>query len=228
MNRSITLSSSCMFVLVAMATSGTARAQEEIGLGVAYDPRVPVGNLRDLVTTAGLAGLQGKWEYYVVDRRLAIGFDIQYQYFQHEGETTTVQIPNGAATASFTRYAYFLTFLPTVRWFPWPQLQAMRPFVELGVGVMNAVSAVLAADLSRHTNEAGFVAQPSVGFLWSIVSRESELARAYEEDPTLPRRTGETLFGLTASLAWAVTTADVIGANDVSFVGFQLGIYAKP
>jgi hypothetical protein len=226
MKRSLALS--LVSFLAAIGTSGAARAQEEIGLGVAYDPRVPIGALRDLVTNAGLAGIQGKWEYYVIDRRLAIGFDIQYQYFQHDGETTTVQIPNGAATAAFTRYAYFLTLLPTVRWFPWPRLQALRPFVELGLGATNAVSAVLAADLSRHTNEGGFVAQPCVGFLWSVISRESELARASEADPTLPRRTGETLFGLTASLAWAVTTADVIGANDVSFVGFQLGIYAKP
>ncbi|NVL67826.1 hypothetical protein, partial [Escherichia coli] len=42
------------------------------------------------------------------------------------------------------------------------------------------------------------------------------------------RRPRESMFGVTVSMTYAFTTADVGGARNVGFAGFQLGIYAKP
>jgi len=38
----------------------------------------------------------------------------------------------------------------------------------------------------------------------------------------------ESMFGLTASVTYAFTTADIVGARNVSYAGIQVGIYAKP
>src|SRR4051794_7003134 len=109
---------SCVVALTAVVKSSPAHADREIGLGINYDPRVPIGDFRALVPDVALVGVQAKWEYYAIARRLALGFDVQYHYFQQGDEVTTVPIANGAATAPFTRYAFFLAVLPTVRYFP--------------------------------------------------------------------------------------------------------------
>lgn len=220
----------CLPALAALTTSGTARADREIGLGLNYDPRVPVGGFRDLVPSAALAGVQGKWEYYAIADRLAVGFDLQYHYFQKGAEQTTVAIDNGAATAAFTRYAYFITVIPTVRWFPWTS-RVVRPYLEVGAGVTSATGAVLASDLSRRSNEGGFVAQPSLGVVWALVSRDSGAstwaAGVAENEPVSVRKPRESMFGITTSVAWAFTTADVLTAKNVNYVGVQLGVYSK-
>ena len=47
--------------LVVLVTSATARADREIGLGLEYDPRMPIGSLRDIVPTAGIMGVHYTW-----------------------------------------------------------------------------------------------------------------------------------------------------------------------
>jgi hypothetical protein len=42
-----------------------------------------------------------------------------------------------------------------------------------------------------------------------------------------PRRVDRT-YGLTASFTYSFTTAEVVGAHNVAYAGFQVGIYAKP
>jgi hypothetical protein len=222
----------CLVALATIVTAKGARADKEIGLGVSYDPRLPVGSLRTLVPDVALAGVQGQWEYYVVADKLAAGFQFQYHYFQGGRGVTTVQIDNGAATAPFTRYAYFLTFLPTVRWLPAGRSsRTVRPYVELGAGATSATSALLASDLSRNRNEGGFVLEPSAGVLWAIASREigapTSSGAAEEGAPPLPNRRRETMLGVQTSVAWAFTTADVVAARNVSYLGVQVGLYSK-
>jgi hypothetical protein len=219
-----------LFALASLTTSGSAHAQREIGLGIGYDPRLPMGGLRDLVPKAGIAGVQGKWEYYVIDRHLALGFDLQYHYFQQTAQVTTVPIDNGAATAPFTRYAYFVSVLPSIRYFPWAsQLRIVRPYVEVGVGATSATGAVQASDLVRRENGGGVIFQPSAGVMWAIVSHEEDegALRGSGESSSATRRPKESMFGLVASAAWALTTADVLTAKNVSTAGVQLGVYSK-
>jgi hypothetical protein len=219
----------CIVVSSLLATSAAARADKEIGLGISYDPRLPLGGLHTLAPNAAVAGIQGKWEYYVVDQRVALGFALQYQYFQHGGESTTVPVQNGAVTAPFTRYAYFISFIPTARWFPFgPATRGIRPWVELGVGATSATSAVLASDLSRRDNGGGLVLQPSAGVLWALVSDDGgSSAGGREEELMLPPRRRESMVAIAASVAWAFTTADVVTAQNVEYVGLQIGLYTK-
>jgi hypothetical protein len=226
---------SCLSALAALATittSSTARADREIALGLSYDPRVPVGSLHTLVPEIAYAGIQGKWEYYAIADRLTVGFDVQYQYFQQGTKVATEPLPNGAVTAPFTRYAYFFSILPSVRWFfLGPESRFVRPFVEVGLGATSATAAVLASDLSRRSNVGGFIAQPSVGVIWAIVSREgirpTAASASLETEPWRTRPGRESMIGIVTSAAWSFTTADVLSARNVSYVGLQLGVYAK-
>jgi hypothetical protein len=215
---------------VALSTSATAAAGNEIGLGLSWDPRVPLGGLKDLAPNASPSGVQAKWEYYALDNRIALGLGFQYHYFQAADRTTTVEIPNGAATAPFTRYAYFITLFPTLRYYPLgARPTTVRPFLEIGAGATSSTSAVLASDLSRRSNEGGFIAQPSAGVLWTIRSRDtaSAAASAGEGQSWTSSRSRESMLAVSASLAWAFTTADIVTASDVSYVGLQLGLYSK-
>lgn len=210
-----------------LTTSRRASAEKEIGLGVSYDPRVAVGGLRDVVPSAAVAGVQAKWEYYAIAERLALGVGFQYHYFQAGGDVATYQVDSGAVTGAFTRYAYFFTLLPTARVFPLGRASsAVRPYGELGLGATSAAGRVLASDLSRRSQTGGLVVQPSVGVLWAITSRGGGPDESLEGLPP-PRRSRETVFGITTSLAWTFTTADVFTATNVSYVGAQLGLYAK-
>jgi hypothetical protein len=210
-----------------LAATGIARADDEIALGISYDPRIAVGGMRALVPNAALAGVQGKWEYYVMPGRLALGFDFQYHYFQHGDDKTTVAIDNGAATAPFSRYAYFITLLPTARYFVF-RSSALRPWVELGVGATSATSAVLASDLSRRMSSGGIVLQPSAGVLVALVTRDNGPPGGYaHEEGMVARPRREEMFGISASVSWAFTNADVVTASNVSYVGIQLGLYSK-
>jgi hypothetical protein len=207
----------------------TAHADREIALGVSYDPRMPVGGLKTLAPGIAFAGVQGKWEYYAIPGRLAVGFDFQYHSFTERDTSVTVPIDNGAATAPFARYAYFVSMLPTARYFFLGRSsQAIRPFIELGVGATAAVSAVQATDLSRRSNTGGLIVQPTAGVLVPLGSGViGSRSNGVPESVPSTMRPRESLFGLAASVAWAFTTADVILANNVNYVGIQLGIYAK-
>src|SRR5690349_14759724 len=84
---------------LAMAlTSGTVHAAKEVGLGVTYDPRVPLGSFRDFVPDVAVIGIQAKWDYFVLDA-LSIGLEAQHHRFRRGVETDTIPIPNGAVTA---------------------------------------------------------------------------------------------------------------------------------
>lgn len=213
-------------------TSASARADREIALGLSYDARVPTGSFRALVPDAGLAGAQGKWEYYAIPNRLALGFDVGYQYFQRGEAISTEQIDNGAATAPFTRYAYFFSIMPSVRWFPFPNSRVVRPYLEGAIGATSATAAILASDLSRRVNTGGLAVQPSAGIIWAIVSRDGSVSsvsssESLQTEPWMSRRPRETMFGIATSVAWSFTTADVLAANNLSYAGLQVGIYTK-
>lgn len=217
-------------LLALAALGGEARAAREVGFGIAYDPRVPVGNLRDLVSEVGLVGVQGRFDYYALDS-LTAGLQLQYHLFDRGTETETVGITNGAATAPFTRHAYFITVMPTARWFLSPS-GTVRPYAEVAAGVTGATGAIYASDLARRSLTSGFVVQPSAGVLLRLAGADPQsIARAAAGDrpaAVARRRIKESMTGITASFAWSFTTADVLAAEDVMYFGIQLGVYAKP
>lgn len=215
----------------ALLASNDARATREIGLGAAYDMRAPVGGFRSFVPNTSFSGFQVKWDFYPLDA-LSTGVEVQYHLFQRDLVTDSVAFQDGVTTATTFRYASFWSFVPTVR-YHFFEHGALRPYLSLGAGAASVTSAILVSDVSRRDNGAAFVLQPSVGVLWRLSPERwtpSPDAGAEGAAPGMrPRRKPmESMFGLTASLTYTFTTADVASASDVSYAGLQLGIYAKP
>jgi hypothetical protein len=217
-----------LFVLGNVVTGSTAGAAEEVGLGLAYDVRSPAGSFRGVVPDVGYAGLQAKWDYFPIDE-LSIGVAVQYNQFRRG---PAIPDANGSPAPPTYRNVAFWSFLQTARYYF--STSALRPYAELGAGVSTATGATRADDLSRREVVAGLVVQPSIGVLMRFSEDDRVPAGTNgEEEASLPdmgprRRPRESMFGVTVSMTYAFTTADVGGARNVSFVGFQLGIYAKP
>jgi hypothetical protein len=218
-----------LLLLANVVTEATADAAEEVGLGLAYDPRVPLGRFREVVPDPGLGGVQARWDYFPLDE-LSIGFSIQYNQFRRSPPPDAIAGQNDPVTAARFRNVSCWGFLATTRYYL--STSALRPYAELGAGLSNVSGAVLANDLSRRDVGGGFIVQPSIGVLIPF-SQDGESASADEGDAHVhdlgwTRRPRESLFGLTVSLTYAFTSADVGEARNVAYAGFQLGIYAKP
>ncbi len=217
--------------LLVAALATHARAAKEIGLGITYDPRIPIGGLRDFTPDIAAAGLQVKWDYFPLDR-LSIGIEGQYHLFQRGLETNTTPIANGAVTAPTFRYASIWSFLPTARYYF--SARTFRPYAALGAGVSSTTDAFLVSDLGRRESGLSFIVQPSVGVLWRLwidPTRTPEGVAAGDVRPVAGaplRGPIESMFGVTASITCAFTTADVISASNVIYAGIQVGVYAKP
>jgi hypothetical protein len=213
-------------LLAAVLSSGPAHAAGEVGLGVTYDARAPIGNFRDFIPNVSFAGFQAKWDFFPLDA-LSVGLEAQYQLFQRGVETNTTPITNGAVTAPTYKYTSIWSFLPTVRYYL--SSGAFRPYVALGTGVSSTTGGILVSDLSPRHQGIAFIVQPSIGVLWQLWS---DLTPRPGDDALLAgvgrRKPMESMFGLSASIAYAYTTADVLGATDIGYAGIQLGIYAKP
>jgi hypothetical protein len=217
-------------LLATALLSGTAHAAREVGLGVTYDARAPIGNFRDFVPNVSFAGFQAKWDFFPLDA-LSVGIEAQYQLFQRGVETNTTPIANGAVTAPTYKYTSIWSFLPTVRYYL--SSGALRPYVALGTGVSSTTGGILVSDLSPRNQGVAFIVQPSIGVLWQLWSDLTPRPGDPGEGALLagvsPRRKPmESMFGLTASITYAYTTADVLGVTDIGYAGIQLGIYAKP
>lgn len=214
----------------ALLASTDARATREVGLGATYDMRAPVGGFRSFVPNTSFTGFQVKWDFYPL-HALSTGVEVQYHLFQRDLLTDTVGFQNEAITATTFRYSSFWSFVPTVR-YHFFEHAALRPYVGLGLGAASVTSAVLVSDVSRRDTSPAFVVQPSVGVLWRLSPERwvpSPDGGAEGAAPGMPaRKPMESMFGLTASVTYTYTTADVLTANDVSYAGVQLGIYAKP
>jgi hypothetical protein len=216
--------------LAVVACSGTAAAEREVGLGVAYDARAPIGSFHRTIPEISYGGLQARWDFYPLDA-LATGIQVQYNLFQRPSTTDTLTTADGAITGTTFRYASFWAAIPTVRYYLFPR-SAFRPYAELGIGGVGVTTVVLLSDQSQRDVTTALIVQPSVGVLWRIwepsppeTSPEDEAVMAAAGKMRKPM---ESMFGLTASATYAYTTADVAGSSNVSYAGLQIGIYAKP
>lgn len=213
-----------------VARSGIAAADREIGIGIAYDARAPIGSFRRAIPETSFGGFQARWDYYPL-AALATGIEVQYNLFQRPSTTDTVAIVDGAITGTTFRYASFWSAMPTARYYLFPQGD-LRPYAELGVGVVGVTTVLLVSDQPQRNVTNALIVQPSAGFLWRVW-QPSKPGNSREDEAMLAsagpmRKPMESLFGLTASVTYAYTTADVIGSSNVSYAGIQVGIYAKP
>ena len=212
----------------ACTASGDAAAANEIGLGVNYDARAPLGSFRTSIKNTSFSGLQLRWDFFLKDV-FALGLEVQYNLFERGEATETVTTPDATITGTSFHYATFWSFLPTARYFFFAR-DRVRPYAELGVGATFVTSAVLISDQSQRDTSPAFIVQPSLGVLVRLTPdhRREEIAERERELGPGAREPLESMFGLTASVTYAYTTADVLTSNNVSYAGFQVGIYAKP
>jgi opacity protein-like surface antigen len=208
--------------------SSDVAAANEIGLGASYDARAPLGSFRTSIKNTSFAGLQVKWDFFPMDV-FALGFEVQYNLFERGEATETVTRADAAITGTSFHYATFWSFLPTARYYLFAR-NMVRPYAELGVGATFVTSALLISDQPQRDTSPAFIVQPSVGVLVRLTPdrRKEELAERERELGPDARQPLESMFGLTASVTYAYTTADVLTSNNVSYAGFQVGIYAKP
>jgi hypothetical protein len=212
--------------VAALVSSSEASATREVGLGATYEMNAPVGAFRSFSPNTSFTGFRARWDYYPLEA-LSTGVEFQYQLFQRDLVNDTVAIPDGAVTATTFRYASLLSVVPTVR-YHFVALGALRPYLSFGAGVASLTAAVLVSDVSRRETSAAFIMQPSAGVFWRLSPERVPRPPDVTAGPGPIHRPTEPTFGLTASITYTFTTGDVVGANDISYAGIQLGIYAKP
>jgi hypothetical protein len=203
-------------VAVGLAVASVGRpagAEGEVGFGLWYDARLPVASFRDAVTNPSWQGFGGSLDYFVFDW-MSVGLAGQYNLFQQDFGKQTTPLPTGAITTETFRYVSIWSVFPVARFYPLPNA-VIRPFFSLGIGPVNVIDGALASDVFLHHDSWHLLVQPSLG---AFLRLGPDAEYGLREDPA---------YGISASFSYAITTASVAGANDLSFVGVQLGLYAK-
>jgi len=199
--------------LALSAASERLLASGEVGFGLSYDARVPVGSFRNAIGDPSWQGFLGSFDYFPVDW-MSIGVAGQYNLFQEGFGTQTTALPRGAITAEAFRYATIWSLYPVVRFYLAP-LETLRPYFALGVGPVNVIQAVLTSDVYLRDDSWHLFVQPTAGVFLRLGPDPNYGLR---EDPA---------FGVTASVSYAFTTASLGDVSNLSYVGLQVGLYAK-
>jgi hypothetical protein len=192
---------------------GSAGASHEIGLGISYDGRVPVGSFRNFLENPAWQGLQGQLDYFIADR-LSLGVGLQYNLFRQQSPPQTVQIAGGAITATTFRAAEMWSIWPSTRVYLLPR-KDVRPYVGLAIGATQVIHTLLTSDIVQTGDQWFLIVQPSAGLFFRFgPPREHGL----REDPAV---------GALIAMTYAFTTASFLDVSNLSYFGTQIGIYAK-
>ena len=206
----------CVAAAAALAVASgarDARAAGEVGFGAAYDARLPLFGFRDFVSDPAWGGFQSSLDFFFNDV-FSAGIAGQYSLFRQDSPSQTTAIPNGAITSEAFKYAHVWSVYPIVRAYLAPHA-ALRPYVALGVGPMNVSHTILASDLVVSEEKWFLMVQPSAGLYYRL---GPSFRYGLRDDPG---------YGVVASVSYAITTARIADANDISYLGFELGLYSK-
>jgi hypothetical protein len=198
---------------VVLAAGPAASASGEVGFGVSYDARLPVGSFRRVVTKPAWQGFQATLDYFISDT-FSIGVGGQYSLFQQNFSSQTIGLQNGALTSEVFKAASIWSLFATVHAYLWPHA-VVRPYVALGVGPTDVIHTLLASDVAMRDEKWFLMAQPSAGAFYRI---GPDPVRGLRDDPAI---------GLAASVSYALTTANLGNASDLSYFGVQVGVYSK-
>jgi hypothetical protein len=189
------------------------RASGEFTYWGSYDVRVPVGNVRSFVGDASWQGVVFETTYSLSDA-IAVGGVFEYNMFQENFPPQTITIPNGAITAPSTRYIAAWTISPTVNYFPL-RSGLLRPYLGIAAGPVSVLNVTLASDLALRNSQVDLFVQPSIGTFIRL-SGPDHLIRERDSGA-----------GLVASLSWAFTTTSFANVDFFSYVGGQVGLFAR-
>jgi hypothetical protein len=199
--------------LVGLFSSRLVAASDEFTYWGSYDARVPVGSIRDFVGTVSWQGVAFQATYAVADV-IAVGGAFEYNFFEENFPTRTIAIQNGAVTAPSTRYVAAWTISPSVMYLP-VRSGVVRPYVGLEAGPVSVVRATLSSDITLRNADVNLFVQPSIGTFVRLTAPEHVIR---ERDIGL---------GLVASVSWAFTTATFENVDFFSYVGAQVGVFAR-
>jgi hypothetical protein len=173
----------------------------------AWDVNQPLSNTSWAGETSTRGGKAGFRKFVGDARRISVGLDVNWNYFQSYQPTETFYSNNGAVTTDyFNDIAQLAAALSAQYYFPIGDKQVFYPYVGLGLGANKITYKVSYNIYQDEETGYGFLARPEAGILVRVGER---------------RR-----FGLTAAVHYDYSTnqSDNYGYNNFMTAGFQVGI----
>lgn len=175
----------------------------------AWDVNQPLSNKSWVDETSSRGAKLGFRKVIGEERRISVGLDLNWNYFQSYKPTETFYTDNGAVTTDYFNTIFQMGAALTGQYyFPIGDKQVFYPYVGLGLGANRMEYTVSYNIYADQDVGFGFLARPEAGILVRIGER---------------RR-----FGMIAGVHYDYSTArsDDYGYNNFMSAGFQLGIVA--
>ncbi|MGC3944491.1 MAG: hypothetical protein QM762_08235 [Chryseolinea sp.] len=194
-----------MFLLATAVTSFAQRSY----FYFAWDVNQPLSNTNWIEDTSTRGARVGFRKFIGQQRRISVGLDVNWNYFETYKPTETFYTDNGAVTTDyFNDIAQVAAALSGQYYFPIGDKQVFYPYVGLGLGANRNRYTVSYNIYQDEESAYGFLARPEAGILVRIGER---------------RR-----FGLTAAVHYDFSTnrSETYGYNNFMAAGFNIGIVA--
>lgn len=194
--------------LLMLLTAVTSYAQRSY-LYFAWDVNQPLSNTSWIDETSTRGARVGFRKFIGDERRISVGLDVNWNYFQSYKPTETFSTDNGAVTTDyFNDIGQMAAALSGQYYFPIGDKQVFYPYVGLGLGANRNRYTVSYNIYQDEESAYGFLARPEAGILVRVGER---------------RR-----FGLTAAIHYDFSTnsSENYGYNNFMTAGFNIGVVA--
>ena len=194
-----------LFILTTAVTTFAQRSY----FYFAWDVNQPLSNTNWIEDTSTRGARVGFRKFIGDQRRISVGLDVNWNYFQTYKPTETFYTDNGAVTTDyFNDIAQVAAAISGQYYFPISDKQVFYPYVGLGLGANRNRYTVSYNIYQDEESAYGFLARPEAGILVRIGER---------------RR-----FGLTAALHYDFSTnrSETYGYNNFMAAGFNIGLVA--
>ena len=198
----------CVLITVVLAAFSSEKAQAQSSyFYFAWDVNQPLSNTSWAGETSTRGAKAGFRKFIGDSRRISVGLDVNWNYFQSYKPTETFYSNNGAVTTDyFNDIGQIAAAISGQYYFPIGDKQVFYPYVGLGLGA-NKIKYTVSYNIYQDEETGyGFLARPEAGILVRVGER---------------RR-----FGLTAAVHYDYSTnqSDTYGYNNFMTAGFQVGI----
>ena len=177
---------------------------------LAYEPSVPIGNVRNaspyVSPTGGSIGAR-----YLFGEHASLGIGGHWSQFAHNYLTATYPIDAGAATGAVYRRVWVGSFLAEAHVYMKPEAP-INPYVGLGTGISWMSNELLVSDFTFDDLARGFTVCPEAGILI-----------AFDRDAYDPERTA--MQSALVGLRYTYSTAGSRDVSSTSFVSLTLGLF---
>lgn len=201
------LSRQLLLLFALMLTTTVTTLAQRSYFYVGWDVNQPLSNTQWIDETSTRGVRFGFRKFVGDERRISVGLDLNWSYFETYKPTETFYSDNGAITTDYFNDIFQLAgTLSGQYYFPIGDKQVFYPYVGLGLGANRNLYTV-SYNIYQDEEEAyGFLARPEVGILVRIGER---------------RR-----FGLTAAVHYDYSTnsSDNYGYSNFTTAGFQIGV----